>query len=90
VSVSATSGDGRTELGLALLSRTPRNTCSVKKVGVLLGLFFLESWLNVYAGKVDMRPPAAPTRGVSCGLERREERFGGGVEVLQISPGSVS
>jgi hypothetical protein len=33
-SVAATSGDGRTKLGLALLSRTPRNTCSVKKVGV--------------------------------------------------------
>jgi hypothetical protein len=39
---------------------------------LLLDLFFLESWLNVYAGQIEVRPPAAPTTpGVSETLHNR-------------------
>jgi hypothetical protein len=39
---------------------------------MLLDLFFLESWLNVYAGQIEVRPPGAPTTpGVSETLHNR-------------------
>jgi hypothetical protein len=53
----------------------------VQNVQLLFDLFAEDSWRNVYAGELELRPPGAPTTQVVCGAKRRRYQSGRRLEV---------